>query len=197
MAYINNLSKGDNVHNVVVTTDMVDDTINEMTLTENRELVKVALEFKAATNYEVAEVLDIMTQLHNKDVGISNKVLCAGRNLNHWNVIAFMVKKGWLTEDNYLTELGFREMNDAYGVSSVNIDEDKLLLQNYNGSLYWNKHHENFETIIKEIEEGVKEGNYNEQLKQTLPPISPQTKKLLLSIPTMMVLRSDGTKVVR
>jgi len=185
------------MNNVLVTTDMIDDTINGMTMTENRELVKVALEFKGMTGYEVTEVLDIITQLHNKDVGISNKVLCAGRNLNHWNVIAFMVEKKWLTEDNHLTELGFREMNDAHGVSSVNIDKDKLLLQNYNGSLYWNKHHENFDTILAEIEAGVKDGNYNEQLKQTLPPISPQTKKLLLGIPTMMVLRDDGTKVAR
>lgn len=171
--------------------------MGKMTVAEIEEAVGQQMLFREATDMSITEAMKGISELNNNEVGTSNKVICGRLNINHWSAIQYMRDIGWLDDDNNLTVHGFREMNDAVGVVSVTIDVDTLVLQNYNGALYWNRYHDEYERCIDQVVKGVKTGGYNDGLKATLPPISPQTRKMLLTIPTMTVKRADGTEIHR
>lgn len=183
--------------NNVITLNDAKEELSEMTNQDVQEMVLTVLEFRDATGYEVSQVLDVIHNLKNEDVGVSNKVLCASHNRNHWSVIGYLNRIGWIDDNNQLTEAGFRDMNDAHDVATVDIAEDVLVLQNYDGSLYWNRTHERFEDVWKTVLSNVpEERQYNHKLKETKPPISRQTRKMLLKIPNMTVV-NNGDKVTK
>lgn len=181
----------------IVSKEFIKKRLDKMTQEEMEEAVKVTVEFERISNTKIREVMTIITELDNDEVGVSNKVLCAGKNINHWEMIAHLHALGWLSseiEPNALTYKGFVEMNDAKNARTMNIDEDRLVLQNYNGALYWNKKHENYSDIMEKLVKEVKEGGYNEKLKQTKPPMSRQTM-IMLQDAKVQLLDKDGIEV--
>lgn len=186
-----------------ITRELIKNRLGAMTMSEMESIVKLTIEFEKTSNHTIVEVMTIIQELNNEEIGISNKVLCAGMDANHWVMIAHLHNKGWLEDNedgkNMLTEKGFREMNNADNVVTFNVDTDRLVLQNFDGSLYWNKKHENFDKIMdeikKEIEEELQNGGYNYQLKKEMPPVSRNTLKLFRRMEKMSVYDKNGELV--
>lgn len=156
--------------------------IESKTLAQIEAMAIVAEEFENKTGIEIVQMMGYVMNLRNDGHGESNKVVCARYSVNHRCVIAYLKKKNWIDGDKQLTEVGFREMNNAVGVENFNLREDTLVLQNYDGSLYWDVDNKHFETVWSLVFSNCDGRIYNEKLKGYDKPLSRQTEQLFEKI---------------
>ncbi len=161
-----------------VSTELLD----QMTLSEIKAMAVVAKEFEEATGMRVIQIMTAITNLANDEHGTSNKVVCGQNNVNHHRVIEYLQNKGWIDADKELTEKGFRDMNNADDIDNFNLREDTLVLQNYDGSLYWDMTNQHFDRVWALVYDQCSGDEYNVNLKSNNMPLSRQTKKLFKRI---------------
>ncbi len=165
----------------------VEEALQNATYGELQNGLKIKIEIENVSGMNADTVLAVFKHLQNEEHGVANRALCSHYNVNTLEVIKLLHDKGWINEINELTIKGVMEMNGVH--DDFDIKTDRLVLQDWNGSLYWDRTNENFEKIWSDVLSLVKKENmYNKQLKNSTLPFSPRIKKMLNSTIEIKVL---------